>query len=234
MAPKYIIIGIDGGTFDVINQLIEKGELPNISALMQDGVYGNLQSVFPPITPTAWASFLTGVNPGKHGVFDFLTENDAGKTTISNYGTIRSETLFSILGRNGFRIGSIAVPMTYPPPDVNGYVVSGFPVPNNQQDITSPAKLKMELERLVGYYDTDVEYGQFDLNTPSWEKFDALLARLYWLTNKQHKCALYLLENKAWDIFFTVFSLTDRVQHFFWKFFWLSLSVNGIKLKIGF
>jgi predicted AlkP superfamily phosphohydrolase/phosphomutase len=221
MAPKFVIIGIDGGTFDVIGSMLEQNQLPALSKIMRHGVYGNLQSVVPPITATAWSSFLTGVTPGKHGVFHFFRQNDDGKFVLCNYNSIRRETLYSILSRNKLNISSLGVPMTYPPPTLNGHIVSGFPVPDNAENITFPKYLKSELEERVGYYETDIDYGEFGLSAEKdeWEKYDNLLARLYWLTEKQHKCNLHLLKNKSCDIFFTVYSLTDRIQHFFWKFF---------------
>ena len=69
---KTIIIGIDGGTWDVMLPLIEQGKLPNIARLMENGAWGNLHSTYPPITIPAWVSCVTGVNPGKLGLFHFL------------------------------------------------------------------------------------------------------------------------------------------------------------------
>jgi len=69
---KMVVIGIDGATFDVIDPMVERGELPNLATLMKEGCRGELESTFPPITHTAWSTFSTGKNPGKHGVFDFI------------------------------------------------------------------------------------------------------------------------------------------------------------------
>ena len=67
-----LVIGLDGATFDVIRPLVHNGKLPTIERLMKNGVYGDLISTIPPVTSPAWPSFMTGKNPGKHGVFDFV------------------------------------------------------------------------------------------------------------------------------------------------------------------
>ena len=69
---KSLIIGLDGATWNVIKPLAEEGKLPTFKKLMEEGVWGNLESTVPPVTGPAWVSFATGRNPGKTGVFDFL------------------------------------------------------------------------------------------------------------------------------------------------------------------
>ena len=73
---RTLIIGLDGATWNVIKPLAEKGGLPAFKKLMEDGVWGNLESTIPPITGPAWFSLATGMNQGKLGVFDFLSRKD--------------------------------------------------------------------------------------------------------------------------------------------------------------
>ena len=68
---KTLILGLDGGTFKVIDPLIQQSKLPTLSYLIKKGCYGILKSTIHPITAPAWTSFMTGVNPGKHGIYDF-------------------------------------------------------------------------------------------------------------------------------------------------------------------
>jgi len=70
--PKTIIIGLDGGTFTVLKPLMDKGLLPTLKKIADNGVWGELESTIPPLTGPAWASFQTGVNPGRHGLYDFV------------------------------------------------------------------------------------------------------------------------------------------------------------------
>jgi len=72
MASRVLFIGVDGGTFDVLDPLMARGLMPRLQAFIAGGVCGRLESTIPPITPTAWVTWMTGKNPGKHGVFEFL------------------------------------------------------------------------------------------------------------------------------------------------------------------
>src|SRR3990170_1666122 len=68
---RLLIIGLDGATFDVLNPLIAEGRMPRLREAIAAGASGRLRSTVPPITPAAWTTFLTGKNPGSHGVIDF-------------------------------------------------------------------------------------------------------------------------------------------------------------------
>ena len=74
-----VIVGLDGATWDLLRPRMADGRLPNLRRLADEGVTGNLTSIFPPETPAAWPSFMTGKNPGKHGVFDFLVYDQANR-----------------------------------------------------------------------------------------------------------------------------------------------------------
>ena len=91
MKKKLMIIGIDGGNFEVINSLIEKGEMPNLKKLKYSAV---LESTIPPGTAVAWASFSTGNYPGKTGIYDFTVVNDdSSKKKFFNRKKIKGKTL---------------------------------------------------------------------------------------------------------------------------------------------
>jgi predicted AlkP superfamily phosphohydrolase/phosphomutase len=64
--PKVLVIGLDGATFDLLTPWMEQGELPRLRALRDGGISGELLSVIPPLSPPAWTTAATGVNPGKH------------------------------------------------------------------------------------------------------------------------------------------------------------------------
>src|SRR5258708_28838594 len=72
MGSHVFVIGLDGATFDLIHPFIAQGFLPNLQSLISKGSYGELSSTIPPVTASAWTSFMTGKNPGKHGLFDFM------------------------------------------------------------------------------------------------------------------------------------------------------------------
>src|SRR5262249_36108855 len=72
MSKRVLFIGLDGATFDLLDPLMHKGVMPRLKSFGEKGVRGLLETSIPPITPTAWVSWMTGKNPGKHGVFEFL------------------------------------------------------------------------------------------------------------------------------------------------------------------
>ena len=72
MAKKVLVLGLDGATWDIIDPMIKKGELHTFKNLIENGTRANLKSTLIPVSPAAWASFATGCNPNKHGIFDFV------------------------------------------------------------------------------------------------------------------------------------------------------------------
>src|SRR6516162_10734134 len=130
MKPRVFVIGWDGATFDLIRPWVKEGKLPTIAKLMEEGVYGNLRSTLPPMTFPAWTSFMTGKNPGKHGIFDF-TRPRAGTYELEfvNGGKRQGKTFWQILSDAGREVVSISLPCTFPPNKVNGVMISGFDAP---------------------------------------------------------------------------------------------------------
>ena len=103
--PKTLVIGLDGGNLEVIRRMAAQGHMPFMASILQQGTSGELRSVFPPLTPPAWATFMTGKNPGKHGIFDFFTyKNSGAPQRIVNSTLLKSDTLWSVLSRAGKRV----------------------------------------------------------------------------------------------------------------------------------
>ena len=136
---RTLLVGLDGVTFDVVDPLIARGEMPVLAGLAARGVRAPLRSTCPPVSAPAWVTFLTGMQPGKHGVFNF--QNLDGRRysgfseTLVNSSYFRGHTLLDHLGRvSGVRSLAYRIPMTYPPWDVpNGVVVSGPPLPDRRR-----------------------------------------------------------------------------------------------------
>jgi predicted AlkP superfamily phosphohydrolase/phosphomutase len=93
--PKLLIFGIDGGTFDMIKPMLKEGKLPHLGRLMDEGIHGVLESTIPPLTAPAWATFFTGKNPGKHGIYDFVWQStDKSDRPLVNAASIRGKTVW--------------------------------------------------------------------------------------------------------------------------------------------
>ncbi|MEO0295367.1 MAG: alkaline phosphatase family protein, partial [candidate division WOR-3 bacterium] len=82
---KVCVIGIDGATFKIIDPLCKKGKLKAISNLIKEGKKYELETTIPPLTPSAWSSFMTGKNPGKHGILDFFELDDKLEYRLSSF-----------------------------------------------------------------------------------------------------------------------------------------------------
>jgi len=211
---QLVVIGLDGGSFSVIDPLIKEGKLPNIARLIEEGVRGDLESTVPPVTGPAWASFMTGKSPGAHSLFDFVKRvpNESARQVV-NYNHIKSKTLWSILSEQGKKVGIINVPLTYPPPEVRGFLISGMLTPGVQSQYTYPASLSQELEAKFGQYVLDIWWQHYGP-----KRIKRFLQDLMDCTNKREKIALYLMESREWDFFMTVFIGMDRIQHALWNF----------------
>lgn len=210
MSGRVLLVGLDGGTFDVIGPLCRGGRLPTFSRLMEEGAWGDLQSTIPSITPPAFASLLTGCNPGKHGVFDFYSRQPGGYNPApANGTTIKTETLPRILSRHQRMVGMVNVPMSYPPTPVNGFVVTDMMTPPGAA-YTYPPELQQELDAM-GYR---IELDQWYRRGHELEMLEAILSVL----RVQEQAVRKLMTEREWDLLAVVFRATDLAQHYFWRF----------------
>lgn len=212
--PKVVVIGLDGATFKVIRPWIENGQLPNLKEIMTDGVHGELYSTIPPLSPQAWTSFMTGKNPGKHGIFDFTSfKPGTYDLSFSNANVRCGKSLWKILSEHKFRVGVVNVPMTYPPEPVNGFLISGMEAPGVHSNFIYPSGLYREIKAATGQ-DYDI-HGDYWTNKSPGDYLKVLLETM----DNQARAIKYLLKQHPADFFMAVFGSTDRVQHFYWKYF---------------
>jgi predicted AlkP superfamily phosphohydrolase/phosphomutase len=217
IARRVLIVGLDGATFDVLTPLVEAGRMPHLKHLIKTGTSGILDSTKPPITPAAWTTFMTGKGPGRHGIVDFEKYDIASnRLTFNSTFEIREKTIWDILSEKRFRVGSISLPMTYPPKRVNGFLISGFETPSTDAEFTYPRDLKQEiLRRWPDYsYRSDWQrraYGR-----------DALFDRnmRYIERSFEQGCELteYCGERYGWDVMMVLFKLVDNLQHKAWRY----------------
>ncbi|HSV27062.1 MAG TPA: alkaline phosphatase family protein, partial [Sedimentisphaerales bacterium] len=163
---RVLVIGIDGGTWTVLRPAMERGYMPFLKRLVETGASGVLMSTIPALTPPAWASFQTGCNPGKTGVFCFtLLDRATRKNTFVSAEMLR-ETLWEAAGNAGRRVVVLNLPMSYPPKPINGCMVTGLMTPSMRSEFTHPKELKAELLKAVpGYHIFNME-GVRDVPVP--------------------------------------------------------------------
>jgi predicted AlkP superfamily phosphohydrolase/phosphomutase len=219
---RVLVIGLDGATFTVLDPLMKKGYLPNLSSLIENGVHGVLQSTMPPFSAQAWASFMTGKNPGKHGLFDFrapVSVNPIRPLTNSTF--IRSRTIWKLLSDAGKRIGVINVPMTYPPEEVNGFMIGGIMTSGIRDKCFYPADLNKKITDAVGDYRPEPDWDAYRETKGKDADHDAILKlvnEVISISQKRGDAALFLSQEFDWDFFMMVFTTVDRLQHFAWKY----------------
>ncbi len=213
MSKKVLFIGLDGSTFDVLDPLMQKGLMPRLQAFISEGVRGWLETTIPPITPTAWVSWMTGKNPGKHGVFEFLLRRKGSNSLPDQPVSARARDglpFWDVLGQMGKRAIVTNMPCTYPPTMVNGVMISDFLTPRGRRDFTYPETLLEEVESRFGPYQLYIT------EVYARGKVDNILNQLFDELEYKTKVNRYLMDSYDWDVFATHYWGTDRFQHELW------------------
>ncbi len=214
MRNKLLVIGLDGASFNVLDGLIAKGYLPNIARLIESGARANLETTFPPITAVAWSSFMTGKNPGKHGIFEFVMREQQSNRELAVNATLRhGRAIWDILSEAGKRVIVHNFPCTYPPHQLNGLMIADFMTPRGRRDFTFPANLLEELEAKFGDYRLHLSQTYANGNV------QGVLNELNDELEYKAKVTEYLMTHYEWDAFFQYFWGTDRIQHELWHVF---------------
>jgi predicted AlkP superfamily phosphohydrolase/phosphomutase len=216
-APSKILIdGLDSATPVLVEKWVAEGRLPTIARFVRDGAFGPLASVPNRHSAAAWSSMVTGLNPGKHGIYWFTEDqpNSYGYRFVN--GSFRhGKAFWRILSEQGQRVGIVNVPITYPAEPVNGVFVSGLDTPSTEDPgFTHPPELRHEVVREAG--------GEYFIH-PALARFliagdvDGGLDRLHASIDKRTAVAEHLMATREWDVFMVVFTESDVVQHFFWR-----------------
>ncbi|MBC8446257.1 MAG: alkaline phosphatase family protein [Chloroflexi bacterium] len=215
MARRVLVLAWDGATLDLARPWIEQGKLPNLKRMAEMGTHGELASTEPPISAPAWASFMTGSNPGQHGIYHFQEHVEGTyRARLLNGGDITVPTLWRILSDAGRRVAAINVAMTFPPETVNGILIAGVDAPGAGSVYTSPPGLAQELAQSIGEYIIEpgvIEHVRRD-------RHDLALRSILHALEQRIKVVDYLLAREHWDLFVVNYRASDNVQHHFWHF----------------
>lgn len=213
---KLLIIGLDAATLDLIGPWIAEGKLSNLARLMSAGVSGRLASILPPVTPPAWTSFMTGKNPGKHGIFEFL-EMPAESYSLRylDASSRRAKTVWRMLNEAGHTVGTMNLPFTYPPEQLDGFQISGMSTPSESSPFIYPSELRNELEDRLGKFRLDPRFlGFMSTNSRRRQVIDDLKK----VDDQWLRASLYLIEKHPADVMMFTFMSIDTVQHHFWQY----------------
>ncbi len=213
MNKRLFILGLDGATFDIIDPLVKEGRLPSFRKLAQEGSWGKLRSSIPPQSSVAWPVALTGVNPGRTGIFAFWQQlKGRWERPLINSSVLRAPTLFDHLAEQGGSGVSFNVPVSFPPRDNPAIIVTGLLSPSIEAGITKPASLLVELIARGLRPPVEMELLGMTGQPPGVP----VLERLYENLSRREEIMHYLMSTKPWDCFMAVFTISDRIQHFFW------------------
>ena len=205
---RLMIIGLDGADWAILQPYIAAGELPALARLCADGCHGTMRSTVPPVTPCAWTTLFTGVNPGKHGVFDFVRSRCGGEVKLTSAASRKAPTIWQLVNEAGLTWGMLNAPWTYPPDELDGYIISGMGTPRFGPEMASPRSLFAQIQELVGEYAIEPSKELWLRQNPRAENIDDEIAKLTTVA----KC---LLRERPTDVFMLVFLITDLVQHGF-------------------
>lgn len=204
---RILIIGLDGASFRFIRPLLQAGKLPNIQKIVENGVQGKLKSTMPPVCASAWASFLTGQNPGKHGVFDFFEfKKNAYKKKVIDIKSIKSPVLWQLLEKYDKKMIFMNIPIMFPPQRLNGVMVAGALTPPGKK-CAFPESLSRELYRKN--YIVDIAYDYI----PNLDLFRRYVQQM---TTTRYKTFRHLLEKYPWDLSVVNFVGLERLKQAAW------------------
>jgi predicted AlkP superfamily phosphohydrolase/phosphomutase len=221
--PRAVVIGLDGVTWKLLDAMIEGGVMPRLGALRERGAGGVLLSTVPTYTPPAWTSAVTGVNPGRHGIYGFMEGHaQYASQGLMHSGRIKATTIWEVANDQGVRAGIFNLPLTYPPRPLDGWMVSGMLTPGYGEKRTGFASWggpgsSEELEKHI--LDWVPEY-ECDLSA-NWEtdwRDEGLARRALASLDQRHNALAGLLDLDPVDIVFSVLEAPDRLQHVYYRY----------------
>ena len=206
---RVIVIALDGVPHSFFPLIKEMKLSPILSSLHQSNKIHPMTTTLPPVSSVAWASFLTGVNPGVHGLTGFVDRRPDGYAPfVPTAEELQVPTIYQHLSRLGLRVCSIGVPATFPPAPINGIVVSGFLAPILERAVYP--KEEVETLKSFGY--------KLDIDAWSARKSDdSLTAQLPKTLSARINTASHYLNKENWDLFVFHILETDRLHHFMWR-----------------
>lgn len=206
MPKKLVVVGLDGATWKLLTPLMEEGVMPNLKRIVEGGVSRRLESTMPAMTGPSWATFATGVNPGKHGVFDFMLPNDSlSSMRVANSKEILVPTVYEMMDTAGLTPILVNLPCTWPPRLKNHITITSLLTQGDQW--IYPASLKDEFDGFNHYRLTPNE------KLRAQEANDQYIDDIILHMDEQMTCVQWLWKNKPWDFFYYLFSHSDWVSH---------------------
>jgi predicted AlkP superfamily phosphohydrolase/phosphomutase len=201
------VIGLDGVPIDLLRKLAENGVMPAMHRLIREGHLHRMKASLPEVSSVSWSSFMTGSNPGTHGIFGFTDLREHSyQVRFPNFLDLKAPTIWDRLGEAGFKSIVINQPSTYPARKIEGALVSGFVAIELAKSVY-PLSHLAALEKM-GY--------QTDIDTQKARQDHAILWKELNSTLEGSRKALRYFWAQEWDLFEFIVTGTDRLQHYLW------------------
>jgi predicted AlkP superfamily phosphohydrolase/phosphomutase len=205
---KACVVGLDGVPCTLLTSLMEKGVMPRTAALVSRGTLRSMTVSLPEISSVSWSTFMTGRNPGEHGIFGFTDLKESSyDLRFPSFRDLKCETIWDLNGKSGGRSVVINQPSTYPAREIPGVLISGF-VAIDMGKAVQPKRYLATLAKHRYKIDIDTEKTRGDP--------ERLFAELRALLEARRRIVDELWESDAWSLMEVVVTGTDRLHHFAW------------------
>ena len=199
-----VVIGLDGVPYTLLVDYMERGIMPELSQLCQTGKLYRMKSTLPEVSSVAWTSFMTGKNPGEHGIFGFMeVDKQSYDYIFPNFDSLKVPPIWV---RDDIKAVAFNIPQTYPAKQMNGVMVSGF--------VAIDLKKAAYPDRIFNYL-SGIGY-RIDVNAKlATESPEAFFKDLFETFEKRKMAIEYLYDSEDWRLFIGTITETDRLHHFF-------------------
>ena len=214
---KVLIIGLDGATWNVLDDSLLGQHMPNLNKLKSSGTSGVLHSTEPPITAASWTTCITGCHPHTHGIIgwhEYSCSED--RLRISTSDSCKVPNIWQELSKQGLKVASINVPWTFPCKEVNGIMIAGYGCPGPESQFTYPVDFKDELLKRIPDYDIVAKWDKSKTYSP--DELDANMTRVERSFQQRVEAAKLVSEKLNWDVMMIQFHDTDLIEHHIWPY----------------
>lgn len=206
---KLLVIGIDGGSWDVFDPRLAAGDMPNVAGLLEGSMAGDTDSTWPAHTGPGWPTLVTGTPPGVHGVFSFFeSQTPAYGMEVVSASRWADRSLLNHLARQGYAVASVNIPMSHPP---SGLLRAELTWPLTETTrFASPRSLTAELLAAGAPFTPDLHTmyrGQDDYLQTAIANVAARLETARYVCRKEVDL----------DVLAVVLTEFDRVAHHLWE-----------------
>ncbi|HER19706.1 MAG TPA: hypothetical protein ENO14_01520, partial [Chromatiales bacterium] len=205
-SQRACVVGLDGVPHSMLAKFMDSGVMPRLKAIAAEGAVAPMTVSLPEISSVSWTTFMTGVNPGEHGIFGF-TDLHPGtyKLSFPSFRDVKTDTIWDRLGERKMRSVVINQPATYPARPVHGALVSGFVAIHLDKSVF-PARYLQPVKEMG--YQVDIDAGEVRDNPP------LLFQRLDEFVDMRRRLLDYLWDEEKWNLMEVVITGTDRLHHF--------------------